>query len=534
MDVIIIGGGWAGLFTLKHCIEENLSCILLEKSTDYGGVWNIQNTPSVYPNTYSVTSKHYLSISDFPIPDDYPEFPHHSLVFTYMRSYVKHFELEQYISLDSKVEKIKKSKEWNVTYTKDGILQTIQGKHIAICTGQNSRCIQMPSIDTSKFKGKIIHANDYNETFRKDYCVHKKVLLYGGSDTSADIADELTNNMYSKDEKTKVILSFKKGRWIQRRNTGVNAADMMYSRYTDMWVKITDKKVFNYSFVPELEFWWGKGGSNIKEWEPKTGYLNSYFVKSSNIVNKVSLGEIVPKGNIESIHEHSVTFVDGTKETVDTVIFATGYAGMNCMYEIPEMIKNGNYYRHLFLIEDPSVVKVGFIRPFLTSIPMIIEMQSRYVAKVFSKKVHLPSRISMNWDYDAMKEKQAKEFAYDYERVQGIVDPYDYMNLLGGAIGAIPSFFMNFELWKVVYFGSWSPYYYMLNHPDKKKREIAKQELMKLKKHESSYQIMHRSIELAIQIFIQLLILFLIVFLLYLSWETPFFKKLKRFHLPRS
>jgi len=527
MDVIIIGGGWAGLFTLKHCIEEGLSCILLEKSSAYGGVWNVQNSPSVYPNTYSVTSKHYLSISDFPIPEDYPEFPHHSLVYKYMKSYVKHFELNKYISLDSNVEKIKKSKEWNVTYSKDGVLQTIHGKHIAICTGQNSRCIQMPSIDTSKFKGTVIHANDYNETFRQDHCVHKKVLIYGGSDTSADIADELTNNMYSKDEKTKVILSFKKGRWIQRRNTGVNAADMLYSRYINVWVNIIGKNLFNYTFVPELEFWWGKGGSNIKEWQPKAGYLNSYYVKSSNIVNKVSLGEIVPKGNIEAIHSTSVTFVDGTEEQVDTVIFATGYAGMNCMYEIPDSIKKGNYYHHVFLIEDPSVAKVGFIRPYLTSIPMLIEMQSRYVAKVFSKKVQLPSTMRMKWDYEAMKETQSREFSYDYERVQGIVDPYDYMDLLGSAIGAIPSFFMNVELWKLVYFGSWSPYYYMLNHPDEKKREIAKKEIMKLKHHETCQQVMYQSMERFIKIILFILILFLIFFLLYVSWDTPFFKKLK-------
>lgn len=132
-----------------------------------------------------------------------------------------------------------------------------------------------------------------------------------------------------------------------------------------------------------------------------------------------------------------------------------------------------------------------------------------------------------------MKEKQSLEFSYDYERVQGIVDPYDYMNQLGSAIGAIPSFFMNFELWKIVYLGSWSPYYYMLNHPDKHKREIAKKELMKLKKHESSHQIMHRSIKLAIKILMYFLVLFLILFLLYLSWDSPYFKKLKQF-IPKS
>jgi len=389
----------------------------------------------------------------------------------------------------------------------------------------------MPSLDYSKFKGKVIHANEYNETFRQDHCVHKKVLIYGGSDTSADIADELTNNMYSKDEKTKVILSFKKGRWIQRRNLGTNAADMFYSRTLNATIKMFHKKIIIDSiFVPYLEYWWGKSGSNIKEWQSKAGYLNSYYVKSSNIVNKVSLGEIVPKGNIETIQTHSVSFVDGTEEDVDTIIFATGYAGMNCMYEIPESIKKGEYYHHLFLIEDPSVVKVGFIRPYLTSIPMLIEMQSRYVAKVFSNKVHLPSRMRMKWDYNAMKEKQSKEFSYDYERVQGIVDPYDYMDLMGYAIGAIPSFFMNLELWKVVYFGSWSPYYYMLNHPDKHKRDIAKTEIMKLKTHETSSLITKLFLSNFIFIFI---LFFILIFFIYCIFKWSFIKKLKHFTLSK-
>lgn len=101
-----------------------------------------------------------------------------------------------------------------------------------------------------------------------------------------------------------------------------------------------------------------------------------------------------------------------------------------------------------------------------------------------------------------MKEKQSLEFSYDYERVQGIVDPYDYMNQLGSAIGAIPSFFMNFELWKIVYLGSWSPYYYMLNHPDKHKREIAKKRIDEIKKtrifssnYASKYKIGYKNID---------------------------------------
>jgi len=518
MDVVIIGGGWGGLFLLKHCLEENLTCLLLEKSSEYGGVWNLNNSPSVYPNTYSVTSKHYLSISDFPIPDEYPEFPHHSLVYQYMKSFVEHFGLEKCISLDSNVERIKKVNDrWSVVYSKDGFHQMAEGKRIAICTGQNSRCIQMPQIDYSKFEGTVIHANDYNESFRKQHCVHKRVLVYGGSDTGADIADELTNNMYSKDEQTKVILSFKKGRWIQRRSLGSNAADMFYNRAGDAIIKnlshfFGKSFIANEFIVKSQRNWWGEGGSNVKEWKPQTGYLNSYYIKSANIVNKVSLGEIVPKGNIVSISEQSVRFIDGSEENVDTIIFATGYDGMNCMYEIPTSIKKGDFFNHIFLIKDPTVVKIGFIRPYLTSIPMLIEMQTRYVAKVFSNKVRLPSAHDMQKDYETMKTKQSEEFSYDYERVQGIVDPYDYMHSLASEIGAVPSPFMPFELWKIVFLGSWSPYYYMLNHPDEKKREIAKTELMKLKDHPTSQSITREALKRISEMMGVLILVTLLIF----------------------
>lgn len=516
-DVIIIGGGWSGIFTLKHCLEQKINVICLEQSSEYGGVWNVNNSPAVYPNTYSVTSKHYLSISDFPIPEDYPEFPHHSLVYNYMKMYVKHFKLSNYIKLNCKVENIKKKDSiWNISFMNYGAMDHISSKYIAICTGQNSRCINMPDIDYSKFEGTIIHANDYDETFRKDHCVHKKVLVYGGSDTGADIADELTSNMYSHNENTQVVLSFKKGRWIQRRNTGSNAADMFYSRSLNFIIKLFSKQyIIDSIFLPYLEYWWGKGGSNIKEWQPKAGYLNSYYVKSSNIVNKVALGEIIPKGNIKKIHSNSVTFIDGTKESIDTIIFATGYDGFNCMYEIPDNIKQGSYYDHIFLIEDPTVVKVGFIRPYLTSIPMLIEMQSKYISLVFADKIKLPS--TMQYEYDQMKQKQELEFNYDYKRVQGIVDPYDYMDLIARKINAIPHFIWlhSFNLWKQCMFGTWSQYYYSLNHKNKKVRDIAEKQIMELQDHPTSTYIYSLVLYSIIKLIVVVVFIVFFIFLLY-------------------
>ena len=33
----MFGGGWSGIFTLKHCLEQKLNVICLEQSSEYGG-----------------------------------------------------------------------------------------------------------------------------------------------------------------------------------------------------------------------------------------------------------------------------------------------------------------------------------------------------------------------------------------------------------------------------------------------------------------------------------------------------------------
>ena len=80
-NTVIIGSGISGIFTLKHLIEDGITnVIILDKNPEPFGVWNINNKPSVFKDTYTVSSKLYMTISDFPIPENTPEFPHHSLI----------------------------------------------------------------------------------------------------------------------------------------------------------------------------------------------------------------------------------------------------------------------------------------------------------------------------------------------------------------------------------------------------------------------------------------------------------------------
>ena len=46
--------------------------------------------------------KELYCYSDFPMPGDFPIYPHHSKILAYLRMYADHFRLEQYIRFETK------------------------------------------------------------------------------------------------------------------------------------------------------------------------------------------------------------------------------------------------------------------------------------------------------------------------------------------------------------------------------------------------------------------------------------------------
>ena len=63
-------------------------------SSGIGGNWRYDNDngrSAAYDSLHIDTSKQRMAYSDFPMPESYPVYPHHSQVFRYFRDYVDHF-----------------------------------------------------------------------------------------------------------------------------------------------------------------------------------------------------------------------------------------------------------------------------------------------------------------------------------------------------------------------------------------------------------------------------------------------------------
>lgn len=494
-DVVIIGGGFSGIYTLKHCIEEGLNAVILEKSKEIGGVWNIQNKPGgVQDFTYSVTSKLYLSASDYPPPDDWPEFPHASLVHDYLINYARNFNLEPNILTGMNVKNIKKINDiWTIEVNEGNIWKS---KRIVIATGVNT-CPSYPKDTVFKnFKGQTIHAHYYNSN-TLDICKNKRVLLIGGSDTACDIAMQVCNVAQ------KTYVSIRNGQWFQDRHLGAESpADMLYSRTVDWAVKnILGKHYVHKNFGEEdVERWWGKGGSDIDIWKPKCDYLNSYYNKSRDIIRMVAKGKIEPLGRVKGIEEHLVD-CDGIEYPIpiDVIIYATGYNYLKCAPFLEEYMKAERYKRIFPVIhtkngyQNDNIALVGYIRPYLTSIPMLIELQSRYVAKVFANKKSLPNGKKMYESAVNDKVKQQKEFSCQAERIPFLVDPYDYSNDIAKLISANPKYlqiwFQDPFLGYCLMVDSWNHFAYRIHDKNPDKRAIAIQTIKKYHSHKTCQKI---------------------------------------------
>ena len=102
----VIGAGSSGIAACKVLDEHGLPFDCFEKSDRVGGNWvfgNKNGMSACYRGLCINTSKRRMEYSDFPMPDDYPDFPRHDQIADYFESYVDHFGFRERIRFEGAV-----------------------------------------------------------------------------------------------------------------------------------------------------------------------------------------------------------------------------------------------------------------------------------------------------------------------------------------------------------------------------------------------------------------------------------------------
>jgi len=280
-DVIVIGGGQAGLTAGYHLQRANLKFLILEGGEEPTGSWK-----QYYDSLKLFSPTRYSSLPGMAFPGNPNRYPTRDEVVDYLRGYARHFQLP--IQTGSRVECVEHDKTAFRITTRQG---AFSARHIIVATGAFNHP-HIPHFEGhADYAGEILHSSQYRAP---DPFKAQRILIIGAGNSAVQIAVELAN-----------IASVT----LTSRHPIQFSPQRILGRDVHFWLRISGFDTFKRSFE-----WWS----------PKT--ISAPSVPDMGVYRKAfQTGNPLYRPMFKRFTQNGVQWQDGAESPVDTVIFATGF-----------------------------------------------------------------------------------------------------------------------------------------------------------------------------------------------------------------
>ncbi|XP_049737202.1 flavin-containing monooxygenase 1 isoform X2 [Elephas maximus indicus] len=326
--VAIVGAGVSGLGSIKCCLEEGLEPTCFERSDNLGGLWRFtehveEGRASIYESVISNSCKEMSCYSDFPFPEDYPNYVPNSLFLEYLQMYADRFNLRKCIQFKTKVCSVTKrpdftvSGQWDVVTLHEGKQESAVFDAVMVCTGfltsPNLPLDSFPGLND--FKGQYFHSREYKlPHIFKD----KRVLVIGMGNSGTDIAVEASHVA------KKVFLSTTGGAWaISRVYDSGYPWDMVFvTRFQNMVRNSLPTPIVSWLLERKMNSWFNHANYGLF---PEDRVQLREPVINDELPGRIITGKVLIKPSIKEVKGNSVIFNNTPEEEpIDIIIFATG------------------------------------------------------------------------------------------------------------------------------------------------------------------------------------------------------------------
>jgi len=383
--VCLIGAGSSGIAAVKALHERSIPFDCFEKSDRVGGNWVFENRngmSAAYRDLFINTSRPRMQYSDYPMPDSYPDFPHHSQIAAYFDDYVDHFGLRELITFQTGVEHAVREQDatWTVTLETGerrsyGALLVANGHH------WDPRWPEPAFPGADGFAGVQMHAHSYvdNSTF-----AGRRVLILGMGNSAMDIAVE------SSYVAERTFLAARRGAWIVPKYMFGKPLDQLGANPRipfKVRQRMFHELVKSYVGPPDRY--------GLPAPDHRLG--QAHPTVSGRILDRIQHGTIAPKPNIAALEDTRVRFADGSVEEVDVVVYCTGYKISFPFFDAGFISAPDNHielYRRVFHPDVPNVFFIGLLQP-LGAIMPLAEAQSEWVGDFLLGDYAPPPREEM-------------------------------------------------------------------------------------------------------------------------------------------
>ena len=415
--VCVIGAGSSGIASCQVLHARGIPFDCFEKGSEVGGNWRYLNDNGMSSSYWSLfinTSRDLMAYATYPMPDDYPDYPHHTQIAKYFDDYVDHFGFREHIRFRTEVTNVERAAEggWNVTLD-DGETRRYGAVMVANGHHWDPRRPDFPG----EFHGDAIHSHDYKTA---DGYEGKNVLVLGIGNSAVDIACETSRvskmTYLAMRRGAHVIPKYIKGKPTDELNTP------LLSRLP----------------IPVTRWFYGRLLRQVQG--PMENYglptpdhklVEAHPTISSDLLPRIGHGRITPKPNIERLEGDRVRFADGSVEAIDAIVYATGYRITFPFFDEGLLNAPENQiplYRRVVHPDLEGLYFIGLLQP-LGAIMPLAEAQSEWIADVLEGQTPLPARERMVKTIEREDRRMRKRYVRS-PRHTIQVDFYDYLRTI--------------------------------------------------------------------------------------------------------
>jgi cation diffusion facilitator CzcD-associated flavoprotein CzcO len=301
VDVVVVGGGPAGLATSQQLRQHRVPHRVLERGDAVGYTW-----ANLYDSLTLHTGKHMSSLPDMPFPRSAPLFVSRREFLDYLRRYAESFELP--IDTRRTVERIVRTDgTWTVSTSRGDIAASV----VVVATGivANPTTPHFPGQE--RFAGRIAHSVAYR---RPDGYAGRRVLVVGVGNSGAEIGSEIAR---AGGQVTVAVRS------------GANVVPLTLAglpiQYVSYWLRQLPRRVQEGAVALVRLLTELRRGKPVL---PRPAYspLDAIPVIGFHLVDAIAQGLIDVRVGVAELTVDGARFTDGAAAPFDDIILATGFA----------------------------------------------------------------------------------------------------------------------------------------------------------------------------------------------------------------
>ncbi|WP_174291223.1 flavin-containing monooxygenase [Sphingomonas bacterium] len=388
--VCVIGAGPSGIATIKRLKDYGIAYDCFEASDNAGGNWYFRNPNGMsacYQSLHIDTSKARFAFEDFPVPDKWPDYPHHSEIFAYLNAYLDNFDLRDTIIFNTKVTRAHREADtsWTVE-TSDG--ERRRYDILIVANGHHWDPRWPEPTYPGDFAGEQIHAHSYNTPFDPIDMRGKRVLVVGAGNSAMDIASELAQRSIAQS----LTVSMRHGVWVFPKYRKGKPSDkaMMPSWVPEKVQRFFYESTFK-SEVGAMESY-GLPTPDHKPWQAHGSLSTEFLLRAGS-------GDLKAVSGIERFDGSTIHFKDGHSDEFDVIIWATGYKISFPFFDQPMFNADADnrpppLFKRMLIPGVSNLIYMGLAQP-LPTLVNFAEQQSKLAVAYIKGAYALPTETEM-------------------------------------------------------------------------------------------------------------------------------------------